>query len=300
MKKSYIQPLSLKQGDTVAVVATAGKVKPKSLNRGIKILQEWGLNVSLGKTIGLASGYFAGTDEERKADLQHFINDPSTKAIFCARGGYGTSRIIDHIDFSPFTAQPKWLIGFSDITVLHSHIHQLGIQSLHAQTVSAFKHDEATESIRKILFGEEITISSAVCQHNRMGNVEGILIGGNLSIVNHLLSSSSEFSTNGKILFIEEIDEALYHFDRMLIQLHRAGKFEKLAGLIVGGLTAMNNPGNKFDLTAKEIVLEKVMSYDFPVCFDFPVGHIENNWAMPCGRLAQLRVDESGARLSFQ
>lgn len=289
----------LQVGDRVGIVATAGKVKPTALDRGIALLQSWGLEVFCPPSVYVEAGYFAGTDQQRAADLQKLLDDPSIKAVFCARGGYGTTRIIDQIDFSRFLEQPKWLVGFSDITTLHNHIHQLGVQSLHGQTVSALKNDKASRSMKQVLFGEEYGMQANPQVTNRWGRGEGVLTGGNLSLLCNLLGTASEVDTSGKLLFIEEVAEPFYHFDRMMVQLLRAGKLHELQGLIVGGLTSMTNPDNKFALSLEQIVMEKVERFDYPVCFDFPVGHITNNWAMPCGKLGTLSVDADEVSLNF-
>lgn len=289
----------LQSGDRVGIVATAGKVKTGSLDQGIKLLQQWGFQVICGPNLFQGHGYFAGTDAQRAADLQMMLDDPSIKAIFCARGGYGTTRMIDSIDFTHFQQQPKWLIGFSDVTTLHQHIHRLGIQSIHGQTVSALSESQASSSIKKVLLGGAYSIESPAHQANRLGQAEGVLVGGNLSLLCNLIGTASAIDTRGKILFIEEVSEPLYHFDRMLVQLARAGKLSELSGLIIGELSSMTNPENKFTLTAEEIVLEKVANFNYPVCFDFPVGHIKNNWAMPCGRWSVLDVNTKHVSLRF-
>ena len=299
MEKSYITPPPLQAGDTVGIIATAGKVKAGSLEKGITILQNWGLQVVTGQHLMAAHGYFAGSDAQRLYDLQELIQNPKIKAIFCARGGYGTTRIIDQVDFQPLQLQPKWFIGFSDITALHYQLHKLGFQSIHGQTISAFDDDSATDSIRKVLFNEKTQISGCLHEKNQLGNAEGLLIGGNLSIICHLLGTNSDVDTTGKILFIEEVGEALYHFDRMMIQLLRAGKLDKLAGLIIGQMSGMTNPDNKFALSISEIILEKTQQFNYPIAFDFPIGHISNNWAIPCGKYAKLEVSAKQCTLKF-
>lgn len=292
LNHSYRAPAFLTKGDLVGVVATAGKVKEGSLDRGIALLQSWGLHIVWGKAVFQQDGYFAGTDQARKTDLQSMLDNPEIKAVFCARGGYGTTRILDQLSFDTFLTQPKWLIGFSDITALHAHLHTLHIQSIHGSTISGFRDSAATESIRKLLFGENVVVEAPSCTDNVLGEAEGLLIGGNVSLLCHLLGTASAFQTDQKILFIEEIGEALYHFDRMMIQLNRAGMLNNLAGLIVGGMTNMCNPDHKFKLSIAEIILEKAQQHNYPIAFNFPIGHIENNWAMPCGKQVKLSVRE--------
>jgi muramoyltetrapeptide carboxypeptidase len=297
--KKMISPSILKKGDKIAVIAPARKVTPEEIKLSIEVLQSWGLEVILGKNVYQSHHQFSGTDSERAADLQEILNDNSVSAIISVRGGYGTMRIIDAIDFKSFIGKPKWLIGFSDITVLHSHINNLGIESLHApMLINFFKSAEATESIRKILFGEAYSISCAHHSLNINGNAEGNLVGGNLSLLYALTGTKYNIDTNGKILFIEDLDEYLYHLDRMMLNLKLSGKLQNLAGLVVGGITDMKDNQIPFGKNAEEIVYDAVKDYNFPVCFNFPAGHVDKNLALPMGRRAKLIVAETTV-LSF-
>jgi muramoyltetrapeptide carboxypeptidase len=223
------------------------------------------------------------------------------KAVLIARGGYGTMRIIDAMDFSSFKKNPKWVIGYSDVTVLHQHINQnFGIQSLHATMAFSFsKNEEATESIRKAIFGEELNYTIPTAKHNRKGECEAELVGGNLSLIYALNGSKSDIDTRGKILFIEDLDEYLYHIDRMMISLKRSGKLDGLKGLVIGGMSDMRDNAIPFGKTAEEIVAEAVAEYEFPVCFKFPAGHIDRNLALYMGRNARLTVGTETSTLKF-
>ena len=292
-----IQPLYLKKGDKVAIVAPARKISKEELAPAIAYLNEWGLEVSLGNNLFKEMNQFAGTDEERAKDLQTALDDPSIKAILFARGGYGSVRIIDQIDWSGFKKNPKWLIGYSDITVLHSHVHRhLQIETLHAPMVFNFEkqNNESKKRLRETLFGSSLEYhfpENIFYDINRNGETNGELVGGNLSILYSLLGSASDIDTKGKILFLEDIDEYLYHVDRMMMALKRNGKLSNLAGLIVGGMTDMKDNKVRFDKTAEQIISEAVAEYSYPVFYGFPSGHIRNNFPLIFGRKARLTVD---------
>ncbi len=297
-----ITPPYLKSGDTVAIVATARKISEKELRPALDLLNDWGLNVILGKTIEAELDQFAGDDLLRSNDLQQMLDDPGIKAIWCARGGYGTVRIIDLLDFSEFKRAPKWIIGYSDVTVLHSHIHNLNIKTLHAQmpVQIEMKSKETAMSIKRSLFGEACKINFATeGKLNRSGTATGQLVGGNLSILYSLCGSPSAINTDGKILFIEDLDEYLYHIDRMLQNLKRNGMLKNLSGFIVGGMSDMNDNTIPFGKTAEEIIRDVVSDYDYPVCFNFPSGHVNDNRALPLGEHMTLEVNEKGGSLKF-
>ncbi|KAA5547552.1 S66 peptidase family protein [Adhaeribacter rhizoryzae] len=293
---------SLQAGDKVAIVALARKVDFADLEPGINILESWGLQVVLGKTLYESFHQFAGPDEIRLADFQTMLDDPEIKAIFSARGGYGTTRLLDQINFTNFRQQPKWLIGFSDITALHSHIHNFGIESIHGTMPALFAKtgaEEAVESLRKILFGENITYQSPAHDLNILGQAEGPLGGGNLSLLVTCIGTTSDIDTSGKILFLEDLDEYLYHIDRMMVQLDRAGKLKNLAGLIVGSMSDMKDNAVPFGKNAYEIISEHAGKYGYPVCFDFPTGHEPKNLALVCGRKSILKVTDAGTSLEY-
>lgn len=272
------------------------------MDDAVALLQSWGLEVVLGKTVTASYHQFAGDDALRAQDLQHYVNDDSIKAIFAARGGYGTVRIIDQVDFSRLITHPKWIIGFSDITVLHAHLFtNYGLQTIHGQM--PINIPDATvpslETLRKALLGQELTYEITPHPLNRTGHAEGVLIGGNLAILLSLSGSVSDYNYDGKILFIEDVGEYLYSIDRMLYTLKRAGKLKNLAGLIVGGFTDLKDNDIPFGQTAQEIIRAIVEEYDYPVCFDFPAGHVRDNWALVMGRKVKLLLQSSNSLVSL-
>lgn len=298
-----IVPPYLKEGDTVGILCTARFIDKNELTASIDLLESWGLKVKLGKTIGKRVDQMGGSDEEKIADFQSMIEDASINCIWCARGGYGTVRIVDRIDFQALLQKPKWLVGFSDITVLHSHLQQeLNLSSLHAMLCSTVsKSNEASViSLKDALFGKRLKYSCAPNQLNRSGDAIGKLCGGNLSVLYSLLGSKSDIDTNGKILFLEDLDEYLYHVDRMMMALKRAGKLDSLAGLIVGGMTKMNDNEIPFGSSAEEIIAEHTASYNYPVCFAFPSGHQAENLSLKMGASAHLSVSAKSCELTFQ
>jgi len=296
-----IAPPYLKKGDKVAITCPAKKL-PDPMTDAIDLLQSWGLEVVLGETLNLSFHQFAGDDDQRAEDLQRFIDDDSIKAIIAARGGYGTIRMIDKVDFSRLTQNPKWLVGFSDITVLHTHLYNnFNIQSIHGQMPVNITDASAKslESLRKALFGEEIAYEFNSHALNRSGNAEGVLIGGNLSLLAAVAGSVSDPNYNNKILFIEDVGEYLYAIDRMIRMLDRAGKLKNLAGLIVGGFTGIKDNDIPFGQTVEQIVMDVVKKYDYPVCFDFPAGHIPDNRSIILGRKVTLAVHSHQVMLNY-
>lgn len=288
------QPPFLKKGDKIGIIAPARKISKEEIQSSIDIFNAWGLEVVLSKNLFNADNQFSGTENERAEALQIMLNDDSISAIISARGGYGTIRIIDKIDFTNFKKHPKWIIGYSDITVLHSHIHNFGIETLHAtMPVNFTKNEEATETLRKALFGEQLNYEVESHPLNRKGIAEAELIGGNLSLIYALTGSVSDIDTKGKILFIEDLDEYLYHIDRMMLNLKRSGKLDHLAGLIIGGMTDMKDNTIPFGKTAEEIITDAVKEYDYPVSFNFPAGHVEKNLALYFGRKVKLNVADT-------
>jgi muramoyltetrapeptide carboxypeptidase len=299
---SSSMPRPLRPGSLIAITAPAGYIPAERAQTAAAILESWGYRVRMGRTIGTGEFYFSGTDEERLTDLQAFLDDGEVEAILFARGGYGVSRIIDRIDFSAFVRQPKWLCGFSDITVLHSHIQaQWGIPTLHSPMCGAIRPDTAEAphilSLRKALAGESLAYSTPEHDFNRPGTAEGILTGGNVAMLAHLSGSRSQVDTAGKILFIEDIGEHLYNIDRMLLNLQRAGSLDQIAGLVVGDFTDMEDTERPFGQTTQEIIRDRVAGFDFPVLFGFPSGHDEINFTLVLGAPHRLEVDASGGRL---
>jgi muramoyltetrapeptide carboxypeptidase len=296
-----LQPNPIQQSDTVGLLALACKVDFEILRPAIELMErDWGLKVILGESLTNEYHQFAGTDKVRAEDFQKMLDNPEIKAIFSARGGYGSSRLLDAIDFTGFQKHPKWIVGFSDITAVHCHIHTLHIESLHATMPKLFLQEggeESLESLRKILFGENLDYKIEPHQMNRLGVAEGQLIGGNLALLSHIIGSKSDINYDGKILFLEDVNEYLYNIDRMIIQLKRSEKLKNLAGLIVGSFSDCQDNQVPFGKTANEIIQEAVADYEYPVCYGFPVGHEVDNWAMPCGREVRLLVEEYGVSL---
>ncbi len=298
-------PASLTKGDTIIILSTARKVSSADLSPALMVLENWGLKTMIGSSIGPEDHQFAGTDEIRLQDFQKALDNPEIKAVLFARGGYGSVRILDKVQWEGFLSHPKWLVGFSDVTVFHSHLQaKFGIPSIHGVMPSIFRFDEkglqAQDSLRKALFGDTLIYQSPhQSSMLRIGNGEGPIVGGNISILYSLLGSASDINTNGKILFLEDLDEYLYHMDRMMISLKRAGKLQNLQGLILGGLTDMNDNDVPFGKTAEEIVMEHVSQYSYPVCFNFPAGHLRDNRALRLGAKVQFAVSSLEAIVKF-
>ena len=295
-----IEPL--KKGDIVALAAPARKVSPKEMAPAITRLNAWGLNVLIPEGLYAEEHQFAGSDDHRTALLQDLLDNPEVKAILCCRGGYGSVRIVDRLDFSHFKDHPKWIVGYSDVTVLHSHLHTLGFPTIHATMPINFGPAEsaATESLRRVLFGEKIDYAwneiphNTSFQNNRTGTAEGMVVGGNLSILYSLCGSRSQIDTQRKILLIEDLDEYLYHIDRMMQGLKRCGMLDGLAALVVGGMTEMHDNTVPFGKTAEEIVADAVAGQSYPVAFNSPFGHLgDNNLALPMGIKMRLEVANS-------
>ena len=301
-------PAPLKHGDTIGITAAAGYISAEDCKDAVNTMQAWGFKIKTGDTIGKKDFTFGGTDDERLADLQNILDDDKIKAVMCARGGYGLERIIDRINFKKFLAHPKWIIGFSDATVLHSHINKnYGIATLHSKMCNSFVNpslaeviqNESIDSIRKCLTGEKMSYSAVSNINNKAGRAKGILAGGNLKTLETLAGTKSDIETKNKILFVEDTGEYLYSIDRMFWNLKRTGKLKNLAGLIIGGFKLKpDDAGEEFGKTLEEIVLEKVSEYNYPVCFDFPVGHQKNNFALKCGVMHEL--DTKNAQVSLK
>ena len=296
-----IRPNYLQKGDTVAIVSTARKVFEKELIPALSILKNWKLNVVLGTSIEAEEHQFAGNDKLRASDFQEMLDNPKIKAIWCARGGYGTIRMLDLLDFSNFKNNPKWIIGYSDVTVLHSHLHQLGFETLHAQMPVSIETKTAAciQSLKNSLFGNNNIIIIPSEASNVAGNAKGVVVGGNLSMLYSLCGSSSSISTKGKILFIEDLDEYLYHIDRMLQNLKRNGMLDQLEGLIIGGMMQMHDNDIPFGQSTEEIILSICNDYNYPIVFNFPAGHIDDNRALILGRKAELIISKTETILTF-
>ncbi len=299
-----IIPPYLKKGDTIGLTCPAGYMAKAKAQTCIHTLQGWGFNVMVGKTLGSASeNYFSGTDEDRRDELQAMLDNPAINAILFGRGGYGVGRLIDQLDFRIFKKKPKWLIGFSDITILHCHLNRkLKIASLHAPMAAAFNdggfENEFIQSLHKAIKGKKAKYHYALHPLNIVGTVSGELIGGNLSLLAHLCGTPSGPSTKSKILFIEDTGEYIYNIDRMLYQLKRAGKLDKLAGLIVGGFTEMKDTERPFGKTVEEVIRDIVAEFHYPVCYGFPISHEKENLALKVGIHYKLKVGKQNVQLT--
>jgi muramoyltetrapeptide carboxypeptidase len=296
-----ISPPYLIKGDKVAITCPAKKL-PAPMTDAIALLESWGLEVVLGETVNASCHQFAGDDALRARDMQRFLDDDGIKAIFAARGGYGTIRMIDKLDFTHFSKNPKWIVGFSDITVLHSHIHtNYNIQTIHGQMpVNVKKGSELSlESLRMSLFGKSIAYKIEPNAENKIGVASGELVGGNLSLLIAISASISDLNYDGKILFIEDVGEYLYAIDRMMYNLKRAGKLKNLAGLIVGGFTEMKDNDIPFGQTVEQIIMDLIREYNYPVCFGFPAGHITDNRALILGRTINLSVQTDQTTINY-
>ena len=305
-------PPYLKPGDTIGITCPAGYITAEEIQPAVRILESWGFRIRAGATVDKRDHTFGGTDAERLQDLQSMLDSPDIQAIMCGRGGYGCARIVDQLDFSRFRLQPKWVIGFSDITVLHCHINRhYGIATLHSKMCNSFPEDmpgadpevqDTILSIRHALTGTPMQYKAAPDSRNRTGSASGILIGGNLSMIQSVSATDSEIDTIGKILFLEDAGEYLYSLDRMLGNLQRSRKLDNLAGLVIGGFNRIrpDDPGEEFGKTIYDMVLERVKDLPYPVCFNFPVGHQRNNYALKCGVMHQLNVLDNTVELTEQ
>lgn len=297
-----IIPPYLKPGDAIGVVCPAGYMPVEKATTCLKTLTEWGFKVTPGKTLGHRFNYFSGTDEERLEDLQRMMDNKNIRAIFCARGGYGMGRIIDQLNFKKFKEHTKWVIGFSDITVLHSHLYSnYKIASLHAPMAAAFNDDEFknqyVQSLHDALIGRKSDYSVEGNLWNQKGKASGTLVGGNLSLLAHLIGTDSDIKTKNKILFIEDVGEYIYNIDRMMYQLKRSGKLDQLKGLIIGRFSEMKDTTIPFGQTSEELIKDLVKEYDYPVCFGFPVSHDKENYALKIGVKYTLNVSQTSVEL---
>lgn len=300
-QRKMITPEFLKKGDTVGITATARKIELTSLQPAIKLLESWGLHVVVGATIGKSDNQLAGADWQRATDLQEMLDNPVIKAVWAAKGGYGTVRIIDRINFTNFKKKPKWIVGFSDVTVLHSHLNNMNIETIHGMMAlsSATAHPAAIESLRRALFGEKLDYKVPPHPFNVPGKASGEIVGGNLSVLYSILGSKSEIDYKGKILFIEDLDEYLYHIDRMMMNLKRNGYFDGLKAVIIGGMTSMNDNDIPWGKDSLEIVQDVLKGYDFPIIYNFPAGHIKDNRAMIFGKTVTIDVTPQGSSVIF-
>ena len=299
-------PPYLKKGDTIAITCPAGYMPKEKAQTCITVLQQWGYEVLVSKTIGSRSTtYFSGTDKERLNEFQAMLDAPEVKAILCGRGGYGVGRIIDQLDFTAFKKNPKWIIGFSDITILHAHINRnFKITTLHSSMAAAFNDggykNKYVQSIKAALEGKKAKYICKTHRFNHTGKATAELVGGNLALIAHLIGTKSDYQTKGKILFLEDVGEQHYNIDRMMHQLKRSGKFTDLAGLIIGGFTDMQDTERPFGKKVYDLIHELICEYNYPVCFNFPVSHANENFALKVGALYQLTVSKQTVLLKEQ
>lgn len=304
---NLIKPPYLQKGDTVAIVSPAGNLNNKQaeIQQAIKLLNSWNLNVVMGENIFKQNNEFAGTDDERAADFQKALNNPNIKAIWCARGGYGSVRILDKLDYTKFKLHPKWVIGYSDITALHNQIHNLGFETIHAimgislNNICEYEIESAV-SLKDAVFGNKLAYTIEGSNDNRPGNATGQLVGGNLTLLHTMLGSKTSIDTSGKILFFEEVGEYAYHIDRMLQSLKRAGYFENCKGLIIGDISNVRENSTDWGKPIEQLILDVVKEYDFPVLFNFPAGHEKDNRALILGRTVELTVGNNESTLIFK
>jgi len=307
MNDTLIRPEYLKAGDTVAIVAPSGilKNRDREVQQAVDLLKEWGLNAIVGEHVFSKADHFAGTDEERCEDLQKAMDDPTISAIWCARGGYGTVRILDKLDYTKLKENPKWIIGYSDITALHNQLHNQGFESLHALMCVSLTQDitevqESVDTFKAALFGNPPNYDLEGSKYNREGEAKGQLIGGNLTILHTMLGSDTSLDTSGKILFIEEIGEYKYHIDRMLQSMKRAGYFENLNGLVVGDMSKLRKNTTLWGTSVEQLILDALAEYDFPIAFNMPAGHEDDNRALVLGRTVELKVGKEKSSLYFK
>ncbi|MBL85178.1 MAG: LD-carboxypeptidase [Winogradskyella sp.] len=307
MTSELIRPPYLKKGDTVAIVAPSGilKNREREVQQAVDLLKSWGLHATVGKHVFSKANHFAGTDAERCEDLQKAMDDPTISAIWCARGGYGTVRILDKLDYTKLKENPKWIIGYSDITALHNQLHNQGFESLHALMCVSLTKDisevqESVDTFKAALFGKPKNYDLEGSKYNREGEAKGQLIGGNLTMLHTMLGSDTSLDTSGKILFIEEIGEYKYHIDRMLQSMKRAGYFENLKGLVVGDMSKLRKNTTLWGTSIEQLILDALEEYDFPIAFNMPAGHEKDNRALVLGREVELKVGKDKSNLHFK
>ncbi|WP_245243713.1 S66 peptidase family protein [Mariniflexile gromovii] len=304
---TLIRPPYLKTGDTVAIVAPSGILRNRTaeVEQAKNLLKSWGLHAVVGKNVFNQNNHFAGTDAERAEDFQKAMDDPKISAIWCARGGYGAVRILDKLNYTKFRKQPKWIIGYSDITAIHNQVHNEGFESLHAMMCTSLQDNNETiketiSTFKDALFGNPLSYTLQGSKHNKTGTTSGLLVGGNLSILYSMLGSKTSIDTKNKILFIEEIGEYEYHIDRMLQSLKRAGYFEHCKGVIVGDITKVRRNTTQWGSSVEQLILDVLTDYNIPVAFNMPAGHEKDNRAMIFGRAVQLNVSQDQSTVVFQ
>ncbi|HIG90751.1 MAG TPA: LD-carboxypeptidase [Flavobacteriaceae bacterium] len=306
MNNNLIRPEYLKVGDTIAIIAPSGVLNDHEnyINKAKKLLESWELNVIIGKNVFNNYGHFSGTDKERTKDFQRALDDKTISAIWCARGGYGAMRIIDDLDYTEYLKTPKWIIGYSDITAIHNDLHILGSESIHSIMCKSLENkdinnDRSIQALKNVLFGNKLSYNFNNKPENKLGKTSGQIVGGNLTLLHGLIGSKSSINTDGKILFIEDLGEYHYHIDRMLISLKRAGYFDNCNGLVVGDFSDLRKNTTPFGKNIKEIILDAVKEFNFPVLFDFPAGHEELNMPIILGRNIIMDINNSKSTIEF-
>lgn len=306
MDNNLIRPEYLKVGDTIAIIAPSGVLNDHEnyINKAKKLLESWELNVIIGKNVFNNYGHFSGTDKERTKDFQRALDDKTISAIWCARGGYGAMRIIDDLDYTEYLKTPKWIIGYSDITAIHNDLHILGSESIHSIMCKSLEdkdinNDRSIQALKDVLFGNKLSYNFNNKPENKLGKTSGQIVGGNLTLLHGLIGSKSSINTAGKILFIEDLGEYHYHIDRMLISLKRAGYFDNCNGLVVGDFSDLRENTTPFGKNIKEIILDAVKEFNFPVLFDFPAGHEELNMPIILGRNIIMDINSSKSTIEF-
>jgi muramoyltetrapeptide carboxypeptidase len=304
---TLIQPPYLKAGDTVAIVAPSGVLKNRTeeVNKAQELLKSWGLHVVVGKHVFSQANHFSGTDDERCEDLQKALDDPKISAIWCARGGYGTVRILDKLNYTKFRKNPKWLIGYSDITALHNQIHNEGFETIHGMMCTSLQDEQDTiketiETFKNALFGKPLSYTLKGSNYNKIGATKGELVGGNISILASMLGSKTSIDASGKILFIEEIGEYEYTIDRMLQSLKRAGYFDNCTGVIVGDISKIKKNTTAWGSSVQQLILDVLADYNFPIAFNMPAGHEKDNRALILGRTVELVVEKNQSTITFK
>jgi muramoyltetrapeptide carboxypeptidase len=304
---TLIKPPFIKTGDTIAIVAPSGILKNRSeeIQKAKDLLNSWGLQVVVGKYVFQQNNHFAGTDDERCEDLQNALDDKSIKAIWCARGGYGTVRILDKLDYSKFRENPKWIIGYSDITALHNQIHNEGFESIHAMMCTSLQDsfeeiEQTIQTFKDAMFGNALHYNLKGSTYNKPGTITAPVIGGNLTMLHTMLGSKTSIDTSGKILFIEEIGEYKYHIDRMLQSLKRAGYFNNCKGLLVGDISKLRTNTTLWGSSVEQLILDALDEFDFPIAFNMPAGHEKDNRALILGNTIKLTVSKDQTTIVFK
>jgi len=297
-----IAPPYLSSGSKVGIIAPSGKLSISHFDYVVQLFQSWGWETVLGQHLFKDHLFFSGTDQERLEDLQAMLDNPELDCIFCGRGGYGMTRILDQLNFDRFKENPKWIVGFSDITALHAHLHQMGFQSIHGAMPAQYEKRvtlETIQSVRNTLEGKLDTMYAKFNIHNKIGQAKGVLIGGNLALLADMIGTNSEIDTHGKIFFIEEVSEPMYRIDRMFTQLRRSGKLNQLAGLIIGDMDVNARKEAEYGQLIEELILDRVPQNNFPIGFSFPFGHVQHNLSLVCGQTVELEVGRKGSELRY-